>query len=122
MTSPNSTVKVSSVFAQTYALTQYPGGPAVDLTGLTVEFVVRPNVFDQSAPPLITVSSTGSTAQGSVTVTPASGLVAVSLTPAATALLNGMNKVAVSLWTQPNTSSAIEWLGAELTVQQVAGP
>src|SRR5579859_6415666 len=93
----SATAYAGSVWDQTYTLTQTPNGPPIDLTGLVFSFVIRPSLVDTTSPALVQVSSSGSNAQGSVTVTPTAGIVTVNLTPAATRLL-GAGERYYTLW------------------------
>lgn len=122
VTTVNETAVINSSWSRTYNLTQYPNGPAIDLTGMVFEFVVRPNITDTTSPALVQLSSSGSTTQGTITITPTSGIVAVNLTPAATLLLARTNIAAYALWSQPGTSTQTMWVEGEFLVQQVAGP
>lgn len=71
-------------------------GIPMDLTGITFGFVVRPNVRDATAPPLIRVRSDQSSAQGSITVS--GNTVTVQLAAAATALLTGYSYAYALYW------------------------
>lgn len=105
----NATAIAGSVWTTTYTLTQTPGGAPIDLTGLTFELAIRPTVADHTTPALVQVSSSASNAQGSITLTPTSGIVAVSLTPAATTTL-GDGIYPYTLWSNPGTSTAVAWV------------
>jgi hypothetical protein len=107
-----------SVWAETYNLTQ-PDGTPIDLTGLTFTFSIRPNLKSQTTSALVQVTSAGSNAQGSITVTPLAGTVAVSLTPAATLLL-GDNQYAYTLWSNPDTTTSIAWVAGAFVSHLVA--
>ena len=121
VTQVNAFADAGSVWTQTYILTQTPGGPPIDLTGLAFTLSIRPSVQDTTSPALVTVSSTGSTAQGSVTITPLTGTVAVTLTPAATTLL-GQGSRPYTLWSSPGTSNATTWVRGSFNTNLVAGP
>jgi hypothetical protein len=109
-TQVNAYCNAGFVWSETFTLTQSPGGPPVDLTGLVVELVIRPSVEDTTSPALVQVSSSGSNPQGSIAVTaPTSGIVTVSLTPAATGLL-GEGARPYTLCTNPGTSAAAAWV------------
>ena len=116
-------VKPNYVWSRTFSMTQTQGGPPVDLTGITAwGFVVRLNDFDTTEPALISVSNTANS-QGQVTVpTPTNGQVTVTLTPAATALLNGATAGQFVLFSNPGTSTQSDWADGELSVQQVPIP
>jgi len=105
-----------STWRQTYTITDQ-GGP-VDLTGLTWEFVIRPNITDATSPALVSVTTTASP-QGQITVTPLTGTVTVTLTPAATALL-GKGSRPHALWSNPDTDTAICWAEGAFNTQLVA--
>lgn len=109
-TQVNAYCNAGFVWSQTFALTQTPGGPPVDLTGLVVELVIRPTVEDTTSPALVQVSSSGSNTQGSITITsPTGGIVVVDLTPTATTLL-GEGARPFTLCTNPGTSTAAAWV------------
>lgn len=110
-----------SVWTQTYTLAQYPGGPPIDLTGLVFELVIRPSTTDATNPPLVKVTSAGSTSQGSVTITPGTGTVVVALTPAATLLL-GRSTNPYGLWSSPGTTAATEWVSGTFVTSLAAQP
>lgn len=85
------------------------GGPLIDLTGLTWEFVVRPNTTDTTSPALISVTTTPS-AQGSITVDLPTSTLTVTLTPAATAPLKKTGYF-LALWSAPaDTSTRTLWV------------
>ncbi len=63
-------------------LTQYPGGPALDLTGMSLVMQIRPDVL--SAVVLLELS----TANGRITTEPLAGIVRRRISAADTALLN----------------------------------
>lgn len=85
------------------------GGPLIDLTGLTWEFVIRPDVTDTTSPALISVTTTPS-AQGSITVDLPRSTLTVTLTPAATALLK-KGAYPLALWSAPaDTSTRTLWV------------
>jgi hypothetical protein len=67
------------------------------------------------------VSSTGSTSQGSITITPLTGMVTVLLTPAATTLL-GTGIYPYALWASPGTSAANLWVEGNMASQLAAVP
>lgn len=113
-------VDASGVWNETYTLTDNLGNP-INLTGLTFEFVVRQTVTNTAEPALISVSSSGSTSQGGITITPLTGVVAVSLTPAATAVL-GAGVYPYGLWSSPGTSTATPWVTGNMTSKLVAVP
>jgi hypothetical protein len=109
-TQVNAYCNAGFVWTATFTLTQTPGGPPVDLTGLVVELVIRPTVEDTTSPALVQVSSSGSNPQGSITVTtPTSGIATVNLTPAATTLL-GEGARPYTVCTNPGTSTAAAWV------------
>lgn len=110
-----------SLWSTTYSLTQYPGGPPIDLTGLVFELVIRTSVNDTSDPPLVRVTSAGSTAQGSVTITPLTGTVTVTLTPAATLAL-GRSTWPYALWSNPDIETATTWVEGTFSTSLVAQP
>lgn len=105
-----------SVWRQTFTITD-EGGP-VNLTGLTWEFVIRPNTSDVTVPALVTVTTTPS-AQGQIDVTPLTGTVTVTLTPAATALL-GKGARPHALWSDPGTTTQTCWVEGVYNTQLVA--
>lgn len=107
-----------SLWRQTFTITD-ENGP-VDLTGLTWEFVIRPNTVDATVPALVSVTTTPST-QGQIDVTPLQGIVTVTLTPAATALL-GQGSRPHALWSNPGTTSQICWCEGRFSTQLVANP
>jgi hypothetical protein len=108
-----------SLWRQTFTLTNDDGSP-IDLTGMAWEFVIRPNVTDATVPGLVTVTTTG-TAQGQIDVTPLTGTVTVTLTPAATTLL-GTGSRPHALWSNPGTATATVWAEGRFNTQLVAGP
>lgn len=112
------TAFAGSVWAETYTLTN-PDGTPIDLTGLVFEFVIRPNTSDTTSPALVQVTSSSSNAQGGIAVTPLAGTVAVTLTPAATALLK-QGARPYTLWSQPGTSSAVAWVTGTFNSMLVA--
>lgn len=107
------------VWTQTYTLTQTPNGPPINLTGLVFELVIRPSLTDTTSPALVQVSSAASNAQGSVTVTPLSGIVTVSLTPAATSLL-GQGERFYTLCSNAGTTTAALWVEGVFTSKLAA--
>lgn len=109
-----------SQWTYTYTLTDSSGNP-LNLTGLTFEFVVRPTVTNVVEPALISVSSAASSSQGSITITPLSGLVTVILTPAATSLLADGN-YPYGLWSAPGTSTATIWYDGNMSASLAALP
>lgn len=109
-----------SAWTWTYPLTDSSGNP-LNLTGLTFEFVVRPTVTNTVEPGLISVSSTASNSQGSITITPLAGLVTVTLTPAATSLLQD-GVYPYGLWSSPGTSTATIWYDGNMTANLAALP
>jgi hypothetical protein len=113
------TTAAGSQWQQTFTLTN-PDGTPINLTGLTWEFVIRPTVQDAAVPPLVSVTTTP-TSQGSITVTPLTGIVTVTLTPAATTLL-GKGQRPHALWSNPGTPTAITWVAGNFTTQLVANP
>lgn len=92
-----------------YAFTQTPGGPPIDLTGLTWTLTVRVSEADETPGGLVSISSTASTSMGSIAVTPVSGIVLATLLPAATLLL-GLSSNAYGLWSDPNTATQQLWV------------
>ena len=115
-------ISPDSGWSHTFSLTQSPGGPPANLTGLTFGFVVRLSDFDQSEPPLISVNSTVSGSQGSVAINLTTGQVTVYLSPAATMLLFGAEHARFALWSNPNSSTQMEWDAGELNIVQVPLP
>lgn len=110
------TAATGSLWRQTFTITDAAG--AVDLTGLTWEFVIRPNVTDATIPALVAVTTTPST-QGQIDVTPLTGTVTVTLTPAATLLL-GKGSRPHALWSQPGSTSQTCWVEGTFNSQLVA--
>lgn len=106
-----------SLWQQTFTLTD-AAGAAINLTGLTWEFVIRPNVTDATVPALVSVTTTA-TAQGQITVVPLTGTVTVTLTPAATAIL-GQGARPHALWSNPGTSTATCWCEGRFNTALVA--
>jgi len=115
----NFATAAGSVWQQTFTLTD-ASGVAINLTGLTWEFVIRPNVTDATAPALVQVTTTA-TAQGQITVVPLTGTVTVTLTPAATALL-GQNTRPHALWSNPGTATATCWTEGRFNTALVSQP
>lgn len=105
-----------STWRQTFTITD--GGGPVDLTGLEWEFVIRPNVVDTTVPALVSVT-TAPTVQGQIDVSPAEGIVTVTLTPAATTLL-GKGARPHALWSNPGTSTTVCWCEGVFNTQLVA--
>lgn len=114
----NTTAAANGQWRQTFTLTA--DGAAIDLTGLTWEFVIRPNVTDATSPALVSVTTTPS-AQGQIDVTPLTGTVTVTLTPAATALL-GKGDRPHTLWSNPGTTTQIPWVEGVFNTALVANP
>lgn len=108
-----------SQWQQTFTLTDSTGAP-INLTGLTWEFVVRPSAADATEPPLVSVTTTAST-QGQITVTPLTGTVTVTLTPAATTTL-GKGLRPYGLWSDPATTTATCWVQGTYNTTLVASP
>ncbi|MET9222329.1 hypothetical protein ABZX65_26685 [Streptomyces sp. NPDC003300] len=105
-----------SLWRQTFTITDAAG--VVDLTGLGWEFVIRPNTTDITVPALVSVTTTPS-AQGQIDVTPLQGIVTVTLTPAATALL-GQGSRPHALWSNPGQDDALCWCEGRFNTQLVA--
>lgn len=105
-----------SLWRQRFTITD-AGGP-VDLTGLAWEFVIRPNTTDATVPALVSVTTTPSV-QGQIDVTPAQGIVTVTLTPAATALL-GRGARPHALWSNPGQADSVCWCEGVFNTQPVA--
>ncbi|MEU8968155.1 hypothetical protein AB0D11_02570 [Streptomyces monashensis] len=110
----NFATAAGSQWAQTFQFT------GVDLTGLSWEFVIRPNVNDTAQPPLVKVTTTVS-AQGQITVNTTTGTVQVVLTPAATSLL-GMGARPYALWSNPGTTTATTWCDGTFNTQLAPAP
>lgn len=103
----NFAAAAGSQWQQTFTITDSTGA-AVDLTGLTWEFVIRPTATDTTSPALVQITTT-SGSQGQITVTPLTGVVTVTLTPAATSPLSkGARPYA--LWSNPGTTTATCWV------------
>ena len=115
------TANAGSAWSQTYTITQTPGGPPVDLTGWTFELVIRPSSSDLTSPALVQVTSAQSSAQGSITITPETGTVAVVLTPAATMIL-GQGARPYALWSGPGTDAATVWVDGTIVSRLVPVP
>lgn len=115
-------ISPNSSWSRTFNLTQFQGGPPVDLTGMSFGFVVRLSDFDQAEPALVSVVSTASSSQGSVTINATAGQVTVNLLPAATALLSGAGKAQFALWSNPNSTTQTEWANGEFNIVQVPLP
>jgi hypothetical protein len=113
----NFATAVGSLWQQTFTLTD-AAGVAINLTGWTWEFVIRPNVTDATAPALVQVTTTA-TAQGQITVVPLTGTVTITLTPAATALL-GQGSRPHALWSNPGTATATCWAEGRFNTALVA--
>jgi hypothetical protein len=103
-----------SQWAQTYTF------PTVDITGLTWEFVIRPNVTDAVQPPLVKVTTTV-TSQGQIIVNTVARTVQVVLTPAATSLL-GKGARAHALHSNPDTTTETTWVDGVFNSRLVAAP
>ena len=102
----------------TFTLTSPQTGGTVipyPISGATWEYVARISATDTSAPPLIEVTTTATTA-GVITVTATGSLSQVFLAvyPAATSALSG--SYAHSLWMNPGTPSALAVAGGILQV------
>lgn len=110
-----------SAWSRTYTLRQTPGGPPIDLTGLIFRFVIRPSVTDSTSPAAVSVDSTTSTAQGSITVTPLTGVVFVQLKPAATRLLS-RSSWPFALWSNPGTDTELIWDDGTFSTSLAAQP
>ncbi|NUP47538.1 MAG: hypothetical protein HOW97_09545 [Catenulispora sp.] len=114
----NTSAAVGSEWAQTFTLSN--NGVPVDLTGWTWEFVIRPDVEDQTANPLVKVTMT-SGSQGQITVVPTTGTVTVTLTPAATAAL-GTGFKTHALYANPGTTTQACWVAGIFNAQATAAP
>lgn len=88
----------------------------------TLELVIRPSVTDATQPPLVKVTSTGATAQGSVTVDTTASTVAAVVQPAGTALLTGGGPWAYALWMNPGQADATALLTGTLTPTPAPAP
>lgn len=113
-------VDADGTWSETYTLTDNLGNP-LNLTGMVFQFVVRTTLTNTTEPALITVSSSGTTSQGSITITPLTGVVTVSLTPAATLPL-GQGVYPYALWSNPGTSTQTPWVKGNMTSDLVAVP
>jgi hypothetical protein len=113
----NFAVAAGSQWRQTFTLTDANGDP-IDLTGLAWEFVIRPEVTNTTSPALVQVTTTSSS-QGQIDVTPLTGTVTVTLTPAATTLL-GRGTRPYALWSNPGQTSATTWAAGTFNTQLVA--
>jgi hypothetical protein len=82
-------------------------GDLMNIVGKTFGFRIRPTVTDSTPTPLVSVSSTGASAQGSITVDTVTSTVQVVLTPAATALL-GRGTRPYALWMNPGLADATD--------------
>lgn len=98
------TAAAGSQWVTSYQL-QNDDGTLADITAKAFEFVIRPSVTDTTEPALIAVNSTMATAQGYITVTPATSTILVVLSPTATALL-GQSTDSYSLWMDPGQADA----------------
>lgn len=78
----NFLIEQGSTWFDDMLLTQYPGGPALDLTGMSLVMQIRPDV--DSAVVLLELS----TANGRITTEPLLGIVRRRIGAADTALLN----------------------------------
>lgn len=116
---PNQTnfaTAAGSLWRQTLKISDEAG--PIDLTGLAWEFVLRPNVTDTAAPAMVTVTTTPSS-QGQIDVTPAEGIVTITLTRAATGPLK-QGSWAHALWSNPDTDTQICWCEGRFNTQLVA--
>lgn len=96
-------------------------GRPMNLTGKTVELVIRPSTADTAQPPLIKVTTTPG-AQGSVTVDTVAGTVAVLVYAPATALLAAGSTYAYALWTNPGLNDETGLLEGDLYANPIAAP
>jgi len=96
-------------------------GQPMNLTGKTVELVIRPSTADTTQPPLIKVTTTPS-AQGYVTVDTVAGTVAALVYATATALLTPNTTYAHALWTNPGLSDETALLEGDLFAAPIAAP
>ena len=110
----NFSTAAGSQWVQTF---QFAG---VDITGLTWEFVIRPNVTDTAQPALIEVT-TSATAQGQITVDTTAKTVQVVLTPAATTPL-GKGARPYALWSNPGSATATAWCEGVFNTSLVPTP
>lgn len=94
----NTNTAVGSLWREDFILTDEDDNP-LDLTGLDWEFVIRPSATDDTAPPLVAVTTVPGP-QGSITVDLPTATVTVTLTPAATAPL-GKGARPHALWSDP---------------------
>lgn len=91
----------------------------MDLSTKTFGFVVRPTVADVAEPAQISVSSTGATSQGYITVTLATATVLVVLSDTATALLGQSNRP-YALWMDPGGNDQTAVVVGLMNSRQVA--
>ena len=96
-------VAAGSQWSQGYQLQNDDSSP-FNITGMTFEFVIRPNTSNAAEPAMVSVNSTASSAQGYITVTVETATLLVVLSPTATELL-GQSANPYSLWMNPGTSS-----------------
>lgn len=99
---------------------QNEDGTVFDITGATFELVIRPTASG-TAPPLVSVTSTGATEQGYITVTVPTATLLVVLSPTATALLS-QSGYPYALWMNPGTPSATDLVSGTSLCALVALP
>lgn len=108
---------VGSQWAQSYQVTN-DDGTLANISNKTFELVVRNT---QTAATVLSVSSTASTANGTITVTSSTATLQVVLTPTATSLLTEYG-ASYTLWMDPNLSDATALVAGVFYGRTVAQP
>lgn len=115
-TQANAVAFAGSQWREIYTFTN--NGVAIDLTGLTWKFVIRPNVTDTTSPALVAVTTTAN-AQGQIVVTPVAGIVTVTLTPATITML-GKGARPYALRSDPGLTTETLWVEGTFNSQLAA--
>lgn len=104
--------------AQASFVFQNDDGSLYNITGATWEYVVRIGPSDRSAAPLLSITTT-STSAGVLVVTTSTSTVALTINPAGTASLKP-GIYSHTLWMNPNTTTAYAWLTGQFTLNAAA--
>jgi len=94
----------------------------MNITGKIFEFVIRASPQDLTAPAPVTVTSSASTAQGTIVVNTTAATVQIILNPVATSLLVQVTSWVHALWMDPGLSTATAMVEGAFVVSPVAAP
>lgn len=112
---------IGSQFVQNYQI-KNPDGTLTNISSSTFEFVVRTDPAVTNASSFVfSVNSSGSTANGVITVNTVSSTVTVTLTPTATNLLT-QQQYFYTLWQNQGTSTATALVTGTFFALAVAQP